>query len=233
MDKIPETLQRLVAEVDGWLDLRCPDRALERLDPLLQNPQTHDVAVTMRVRAYVGQKRHKEALVDIAALREKDHDLEWLDLTEAWCRKRLKDLPGSIRCMEQLIARNAKSAIGHFNLGCYLALAGETGRALDEVTIACGIDASFRDMLHDEPDLDALRDNELFRQLMTNKPAVDQAEQDAEADAFEEDLAEGFEEDLDFDDEDDSEDGEDEDDEDFDDEDLDEEEADDEDDPAR
>lgn len=231
MDSIPQHLERLVAEIDGWLDLRCPERALERLQPLLDDPQAAIVAVTLRVRAYVGLKRHKEALIDIAMLREKEHDLEWLDLTEAWCRKRLKDLPGAIRCMEQLLERDAKSAIGHFNLGCYLALAGDTGRALDEVTIACGIDASFRDMLHDEPDLDALRDNELFRQLMTNKPAVDQAEQDAEADAFEDDLAEGLEEDLDFDDEDDSE--EDEDDEDFDDEDLDEEEADDEDDPAR
>lgn len=232
MDSIPQHLERLVAEIDGWLDLRCPERALERLQPLLDDPQAAIVAVTLRVRAYVGLKRHKEALIDIAMLREKEHDLEWLDLTEAWCKKRLKDLPGAIRCMEQLLERDAKSAIGHFNLGCYLALASEPERALDEVTIACGIDASFRDMLHDEPDLDSVRNDERFRQLMT-KGGEDPAVAAAEADAFEDDLEEGFEDDLDLDEE-DSEDGdldeeEFEDDDDLDDEDEDDEQSDDDD----
>ncbi len=208
MDKTPEHLQRLVAEVDGWLDLRCPERAIERLDPLLADPRTEEVALTLRVRAFVSQKRHDEALGDIAALRVRNHDPEWLDLTEAWCRKRLPDLRGSIRCMEQLLQRDAKSAIGHFNLGCYLALAGEHERALDEVAIACGIDASFREMLHDEPDLNSIRGDERFAAMMARAPAQDPAERAAEEDAFEEDLAEGFEVDLDEEDEEDEEDDE-------------------------
>lgn len=202
MDKTPEHLQRLVAEIDGWLDLRCPERALERLDPLLADPRTEEVALTLRVRAFVAQKRHKEALTDIAALRIRNHDPEWLDLTEAWCRKRMQDLPGSIRCMEQLLRRDTKSAIGHFNLGCYLALSGEGDRALDEVAIACGIDPSFREMLQDEPDLDSIRGDARFGALMAKAPTQDLAERAAEADAFEEDMAEGFEEDLEYDEDD-------------------------------
>lgn len=202
MEHVPESLQRLVAEIDGWLDLRCPDRALERLGPLLEEPKARIVALTLRVRAYVGSKRHKEAVADIEELRLAAHDPEWLDLTEAWCRKRMQDLPAAIGCMERVIARNGKSAIGHFNLGCYLALAGDSERALDEVSIACGIDASFRDMLHDEPDLDALRGDSRFQALGAKSPGIDPAEAAAEADAFEDDLAEGFEEDLEFEDED-------------------------------
>lgn len=229
MDQIPELLQRVIAEIDGWLDLRCPERALERLDALLTNPLTENIALTLRIRAYVAQKRHKEAIEDIETLRSRDHDPEWLDLTEAWCRKRIQDLPGSIRCMEQLLDRNGKSAIGHFNLGCYLALAGDSDRALEEVTIACGIDATFRDMLHDEPDLDSLRGDDRFAALMSKSAAQDPAERAAEEDAFEDDLAEGFEEDLDFDDED----IEDDEGDDFDDEDDDEEAEEEDDDPAR
>ena len=203
MDHVPESLQRLVAEIDGWLELRCPDRALERLETLLAEPKARIIALTLRIRAYVSSKRHREAVADIAELRAAQHDPEWLDLTEAWCRKRMQDLPAAITCMEQLLQRNGKSAIGHFNLGCYLALAGDSDRALDEVSIACGIDASFRGMLHDEPDLDTLRVDPRFQQLIARVPGIDPAEAAAEADAFEDDLAEGFEDDLDLDDDED------------------------------
>ena len=59
--------------------------------------------------------------------------------------------------MRRLLKRSRRSAIGHFNLGCYLALLGETMRALDEVTVACGIDPSFRKMLAEEDDLKSLQ----------------------------------------------------------------------------
>lgn len=256
MNPLSESLQRLVTEIDGWLDLRCPDRALERLDTLLAEPRTRSIALTLRIRAYVGQKRHKEAVADITELRAfaavgKKGDpaaewcrtqmaaevggmeplADWLDLTEAWCRKRMRDLPAAVHCMEQLLSRNGRSGIGHFNLGCYLALAGESERALDEVTVACGINHAFRDMLHDEPDLDSLRDDKRFQALMTGnprtgKPKTDPAEAAAEADAFEDDMAEGFEEDLEFDDD---EEGDGEFDEDFDDDEDEEDEEDDED----
>ena len=76
------------------------------------------------------------------------------------------DLRGAIRCMEQLLERNPRSDIGHYNLGCYLALDGQRERAIDEVTIACGMQAEFRDHARDEPDLDSLRTDARFRQLM-------------------------------------------------------------------
>ena len=54
------------------------------------------------------------------------------------------DLPGAIVCMERMIARENRTAIGHFNLGCYLALLGEKERALEEITMACGLEESYR-----------------------------------------------------------------------------------------
>ncbi len=68
--------------------------------------------------------------------------------------------------MRRLLQRNSASAIGHFNLGCYLALAGEKDAAIDEVTLACGIDEQFRELLREEPDLESLHGDQRFDQLV-------------------------------------------------------------------
>ncbi|HLQ38295.1 MAG TPA: hypothetical protein VK348_10855 [Planctomycetota bacterium] len=171
MVAIPQSFARLAQEIDGWLDLRCPEKALARLGAMLEDPAARPAALVFRVRALVNMTQYATALGDLAELRGSDHDPEWLDLTEAWCRKRSDDLPGAVRCMEQLVARNQRSAIGHFNLGCYLALAGDKQRALDEVTMACGLDVDLRDFAGDEPDLDSLHDDPRFRALLTGVDA--------------------------------------------------------------
>lgn len=165
MFSVPNDLERVAAEIDGWLELRCPQRALERLQPLLDRADARAVGLSFRVRALVATKKHAEALADVLELRELGLDPAWLDLTEAWCRKRMGELPSAIRCMQQLLEREPRSAIGHFNLGCYLALSGELEQALDQVTIACGIDEKFRELLMDEVDLHDLHRDPRFLQL--------------------------------------------------------------------
>ena len=183
---VPPDLQRLVDEIDGWLDLRCPDQALQRVQPLLDRADARPEGLALRVRACVMQKQHRAALVDLQELRRTDYDPEWLDLTEAWCKKRVQDLPGAVQCMEQLVARTPRSAIGHFNLGCYLALCGNRERALDEVTLACGIDRTFRDLLWDEPDLDSLHKDPRFK-AMADVPAGDDSADDSADDSQDDD----------------------------------------------
>ena len=39
MIPVPPSLQRIAEEIDGWLDLKCPERALERIDRLLDDPE--------------------------------------------------------------------------------------------------------------------------------------------------------------------------------------------------
>jgi hypothetical protein len=68
--------------------------------------------------------------------------------------------------MERMVARKHRSAIAHFNLGCYLVLAGQLERALDEITIACGLNPTYRTSLATERDLDALRADPRFQALL-------------------------------------------------------------------
>ncbi len=163
---VPDSLTRRAAEVEGWLDLERPDKALGRMGPLLETPGARPAALYLRTRAFVGLGRHEEALADLEELRPFDPDPEWLDLTEAWCLKRVGKLEGAVACMQRLVERSRRSAIGHYNLGCYLALLGDKERAIDEVTVACGIEARLRSAATEESDLDSLRGDPRFEALL-------------------------------------------------------------------
>ena len=173
MHKVPRSLQRLALEIDGWLDFRSPERALDLLDPLLASPGARPVGLVFRIRAYLLQDKWEEALRSIDELRELPNDPAWLDLTEAWCMKRVGDLQGSVGCMERLVERSHRSAIGHFNLGCYLALLGENDRAIDEITVACGIEEQFRKLASREKDLESLAEDLRFLQLLPRSESED------------------------------------------------------------
>jgi hypothetical protein len=172
---VPSSLERLADEIDGWLELRCPDKALAMVAPLLEPGPARAQGLWLRIRGLVALGKHAEALADLVAMRPavellddvrlRGSGREWVELTEAWCRKRSDDLSGAIACMRRLIDGQPRSAIGHFNLGCYLALAGEREQALSEVTVACGIDETFRAFLADEPDLDSLHQDPRFQGL--------------------------------------------------------------------
>ena len=91
---VPKSVRRLAVEVEGWLELGCPEKALERAGPLLATPGARPVALVMHVRALIELGRFAEALGSLRELRSFENDSEWLEVTEAWCRKRLDDLPG-------------------------------------------------------------------------------------------------------------------------------------------
>jgi tetratricopeptide (TPR) repeat protein len=158
--------QRLVDQVDGWLELRCPERALELITPLVNAPEDRSMGLALRVRANARLGNYQCALEDLATLRHDQEHNDWIDLTEAWCRRRNDDLAGAIRCIEGLLSRNQRHDTGHFNLACYLALAGEQDRAIDELSLACGLNPDCRTFALDEPDFDSLRSDERFRQLL-------------------------------------------------------------------
>ena len=163
---VPKSKSRCAAEVEGWLELDCPEKALTKLVPLLDTPGARPAGLCFRTQAFVSLGRYEEALADLEELRLLEPDPDWLDLTEAWCLKRVGKLESAVSCMERLVERSHKSGIGHYNLGCYLALVGRKEPAIEAVTRACGIEESFRQAAATESDLDSLRDDPRFEQLL-------------------------------------------------------------------
>ncbi len=166
MQDVPDNLRRLAIEIDGWLDFDQPDKALERVGPLLEVPEARPIGLALRIRARVALGDYLKALSDIEEARTFSGDSEWVDVTEAWCLKRSGDLPGAAEQMRKLLARDPKSAIGHYNLGCYLALLGQTQEALDKISIACGLEESYRKAARAESDLGSLREMPEFQKLI-------------------------------------------------------------------
>ena len=154
---VPTSLRRRADEVEGWLELGCPQVAREKVETLLAVPGARAVGLFLRVRANVELNDYATSLRDLEELRPLHHDPEWFDLTEAWCRKRTGQLTEAMQCMERLLRRQPSSAIGHFNLGCYLALLGDAETAIRSLGRACLLDATFRGVPMDDPDLDSLR----------------------------------------------------------------------------
>ena len=163
---VPKSLQRLVVEIDGWLDLECHDRALEKTKRLLEHPGARPVGLTLRAQALAGLKRYEEALEVIAELRDLPHEPEWVAVTEGWCLRRVDDLPGAIRCMERLIARDRSSAIGYYNLACYQALSDEPDLAIANLARAVRLDRAFVEHARGEDDFTTIRTDPRFRELI-------------------------------------------------------------------
>lgn len=166
MFDVPPSLHRLADQIDGWLDLRCPDRAIELLGPMLDDPAGRPAGLVLRIRALARLGEFAKALPDLAELRRREPADEWVAVTEAWCQKRTGDLHAAVSTLETLLRQQPRSHLAHFNLGCYLALLGERDRAIDEITLACGLEDEYRDFARDDPDLDGLRTDERFRSLL-------------------------------------------------------------------
>jgi len=168
---VPPAWQRLADTIDGWLELRCPDKALARLQPLLDDAAARPAALTMRIRASCRLAEYAAVLPDLAELRAGGHLPEWVALTEAWCQRRLGNLPAAVASLQQLVQRIPRCHLAHFNLSCYLALQGERDAAIDALTLACGLEPAHREHAREEPDLDSLRTDARFRSLVRGSEA--------------------------------------------------------------
>lgn len=127
-------------------------------EPVRSEPQT----VLLRAEALRAIGRWNEAIpLFSAASKLVPKRLEpWLGL--GWCLKRIGHLNHAIVALEQGLTASPQQPILHYNLACYLSLAGNVPSAVEHLTKAIAIDRRFRDLTHIEPDFDPIRTDPRF-----------------------------------------------------------------------
>jgi len=83
----------------------------------------------------------------------------------AWCHKRTARLDAAIKDIQRALEVEPEEALLHYNLACYLSLAGRKRSALTHLARAFALDASYRELTGSEPDFDPIRSDPQFRAL--------------------------------------------------------------------
>ena len=86
----------------------------------------------------------------------------WEDVHIAFAQLEAGDAAAGRATMEEVLAGAEEPWGGHYNLACYLSLAGEKRRAVRELAFAIELNDVFRYKVIDEPDFDPLRGDPEF-----------------------------------------------------------------------
>jgi Flp pilus assembly protein TadD len=86
-------------------------------------------------------------------------------LALGWCHKRTLRIDLAVQELEKALHFGANEALVHYNLACYLSLAGQKRRALKSLARALALDPGYRTLIDDEPDFDPLRGDPDFLAL--------------------------------------------------------------------
>jgi tetratricopeptide (TPR) repeat protein len=166
MSQIIDRIKRQLAQVDGYLALNMPGRALE----ILQN---RDDWATMQFEAsflmgetYRVLGRYRDALKPLevaASLKPGDVGVA---IALGWCYKRTNRLAQAIDSLSRALRANPREPLLHYNLACYWSLANSPGKALDSLSIALDLDPDIRRMIAEEPDFDPIRGYPEFDRLV-------------------------------------------------------------------
>lgn len=157
--------KRRIAAAEGYLILDMPEQALLELAAVDPKNSPSGPYYRLRGEAYRLLCRHAEALVDY----QREWDAGRIDLSlllgMAWCYKRTDQLEKSIEMMQSALQVSPEEPIVPYNLSCYYALAGDRDRALTWLQQALQMQGALRDMLAEETDFDAIRNDEEFLRL--------------------------------------------------------------------
>lgn len=96
----------------------------------------------------------------------------WLWLSLGYTRKELEEIDGAITATlkaTELGTKPNEIGMGLYNLGCYTCIAGRYDEALDYLGKAFEKDESIRDWAKDDSDLESLRNDERFLNLLKSK----------------------------------------------------------------
>jgi len=142
-----------------------PEQTLETLARAGDQGPLGSHGLYLRGEALRALGRHDEALrwLDQAAQAAPGDVHVWLAM--GWCHKRIGRLDLAIEDLQQARAAEPSEPLIHYNLACYLSLAGDKHRAIAHLSEAISINPDFRALVEDERDFDPIRSDPEFRTL--------------------------------------------------------------------
>ncbi|MBI1900319.1 MAG: tetratricopeptide repeat protein [Planctomycetia bacterium] len=157
----------MLREAEGFLELELPRQALKCLDALGDFGTFRGQCSFLRGEALRQLGDCEEAIESLcdAADRSPSNVRVWTAL--AWCYKHSDRLPLAIAALEHARDSNPKAALVHYDLACYLSLAGDKRRALVSLGAAIDLDGHLRERVTAEADFDALRSDPDFQALLS------------------------------------------------------------------
>lgn len=158
--------KQIERQAEGYLELGMARHALDLL-AALRDDDMDPQAWYLRGEALRALERYAEALGPLEKVAEAAPDdiAVWLAL--AWCYKRADRIERAVNAMEQALIVKPKEALLHYNLACYLSLAGQKERAIGHLSKAFALDPSYRGMVEGERDFDPIRSDPDFQALVS------------------------------------------------------------------
>ena len=158
-------LKQAERHAEGYLELGMAQHALDVLDGVEDAARVSHYALYLRGEALRMLRRHEEALKPLRRAAELDPDNTSVWLALGWCHKRTDRIDLAVEALEKALRIEPSDGLIHYNLACYLSLAGNKQRALAHLSKALAIDSRYRVLVHEEPDFDPIRGDPDFQAL--------------------------------------------------------------------
>ncbi|MCR4414929.1 MAG: tetratricopeptide repeat protein [Thermoguttaceae bacterium] len=157
--------RQLERQAEGYLELGMAQHAMDTLSRLGPMEAYTPNALCLCGEALRELERYEEALVPLTRAAESDPTNIRVWLALGWCHKRTSRLDLAIGDMERALEYEPTEALLHYNLACYLSLAGQKERAIAHLSKALAIDSDYRAMIETESDFDPIRSDPEFQAL--------------------------------------------------------------------
>ncbi len=165
MPAATSSTQRVIRNAEGYLELGLPEQAVEALERRRTLALADGRASYLWGESLREMRRYRDAIepLEHAAQHRPGDMYVWLAL--AWCYKRVGQVLHAIHALESAQESEPREPILHYNLACYWSLLSKRERALRCLQRAIDLDSNLRELVSDESDFDALRDDPEFRAL--------------------------------------------------------------------
>ncbi len=157
--------RKIRREAEGFLELGMPQHALQALGRLGDPAQFNAETLCLWGEGLHEMGRYFEALMPLErAARLAPGDIR-VHLALGWCYKRTGRLDLAIEALKRSLKSNPGEALLHYNLACYLSLAGLRRQSLAHLALSLAVDPAYYQMVDEESDFDPIRSDPEFQAI--------------------------------------------------------------------